>query len=92
MVKNSTFYNFTTCCFHLVKFLLIAKFNWVILLESINKLRCHLFEHNLKSMSLFSSGCGDGRLAGSMGRELWLLLLLEYSDQRGVLGTAKLFS
>lgn len=44
------------------------------------------------SCMCFCSGCGDGRLAGGLGWELWMLLLLEHSDQRGVLGAATLSS
>lgn len=41
---------------------------------------------------LYFSGCRDGRLAGGVGRELWLLLLLEHTDQWSVLGAATLSS
>lgn len=44
----------------------------------------------LMNFLFFCSGCRDGGLAGSLGRELRVLLLLEHSVQRGVLGAATL--
>lgn len=57
---------------------------------------CHLnyapLFWSISWLCFYSSGSRNGGLAGGMGWQLWLLLLLEHSDQWGVLGAASLSS